>query len=76
MPQRLSGPMPFPLDRLIAVLGALLEENDADSRPRRPEHTIPGEYTDMEISRIGIHSSVCCSSRAAGHIYFVYRVNS
>jgi origin recognition complex subunit 5 len=60
IPQRLVGPVPFPLDRLIAILGALLEENDGDVRlSAPPEYTVPGEYTDMETSRIGISTAVC-----------------
>lgn len=58
VPQRLLGPTPFPLDRLIAMLGALLEENDVDDRPPAPEFKIPGEYTDMEIRRVGVYASV------------------
>ncbi|KAJ7496587.1 putative origin recognition complex, subunit 5-like protein [Mycena latifolia] len=57
-PQRVLGPNPFPLDRLIAILGALLEENDADRRVPAPEYAIPGEYTDMEIARVGIYNTV------------------
>lgn len=57
--QRLVGPVPFPLDRLIAILGALLEENDGEVRlPAPPEYTFPGEYTDMETSRIGIVAAI------------------
>ncbi|KAF9449872.1 hypothetical protein P691DRAFT_774394 [Macrolepiota fuliginosa MF-IS2] len=58
VPQHLLGPNPFPIDRMIAILGALLEENDVDSRPPAPEFTIPGEYTDMEVSRVAISSAV------------------
>ncbi|KAF8962111.1 origin recognition complex subunit 5 C-terminus-domain-containing protein [Flammula alnicola] len=58
VPQRLLGPAPFALDRMVAILGALLEENDVDSRLLAREFTIPGEYTDMEIGRVGIFSSV------------------
>ncbi|KXN83161.1 Origin recognition complex subunit 5 [Leucoagaricus sp. SymC.cos] len=58
IPQHLLGPTPFPLDRLIAILGALLEENDADSRLPAPELVIPGEYTDMEINRVGIYAAI------------------
>ncbi|KAG6839865.1 hypothetical protein C0991_010999 [Blastosporella zonata] len=58
VPQRLLGPVAFPLDRLLAILGALLEENDADSRLPAPEFSIPGEYTDMETSRVAIYSAV------------------
>ncbi|EFI28402.1 hypothetical protein CC1G_13936 [Coprinopsis cinerea okayama7 len=64
--QRLVGPSPFPMDRLVAILGALLEENDADSRLATEEFAIPGEYTDMEISRRSIHSSVSPTSTPAG----------
>ena len=56
--RRLLGPTPFPLDRLIAILGIILEEYDADIRPPAPEFTIPGEYTEMEISRIHIYGAV------------------
>lgn len=55
IPAEYSGPSPFPLDRLVAMLGVLLEENDPSSDPRL---TIPGEATDMEISRIWVYSSV------------------
>ncbi|KIY47747.1 hypothetical protein FISHEDRAFT_44824 [Fistulina hepatica ATCC 64428] len=58
VPQRLQGPMTFPLDRLVAILGALLEEYDADDRPLAPQYTIPGEYTDMEIRRVGIQTAI------------------
>ncbi|KAG5645389.1 hypothetical protein DXG03_006342 [Asterophora parasitica] len=58
IPQRLVGPLAFPLDRLLAILGALLEENDAESRLSAPEYAIPGEYTDMETGRIGISTAV------------------
>ncbi len=43
---------------MIAILGVLLEENDADYRPPAPEYTIPGEYTEMEISRLAVFSQV------------------
>jgi hypothetical protein len=43
---------------MIAILGALLEENDAESRLSDRQFTIPGEHTDMEITRVGIFSSV------------------
>jgi origin recognition complex subunit 5 len=58
VPQRLLGPAPFPLDRLIAILGVLLEENDIDSRQVPPQFTIPGEYTDMEIGRVQVYAAV------------------
>ncbi|KAF7313925.1 hypothetical protein HMN09_00550800 [Mycena chlorophos] len=54
LPQRVLGPNPFPVERLTAILGALLEENDADRRPQAPEYTIPGEHTDMEVSRASV----------------------
>ena len=43
---------------MIAILGALLEENDIDGRLIPPQFTIPGEFTDMEINRIGVFSAV------------------
>jgi hypothetical protein len=58
VPQRLLGPAPFPLDRLLAILGVLLEENDVDTRPNAPQFIIPGEYTDMEIGRVQIYAAV------------------
>ncbi|KAJ7026282.1 origin recognition complex subunit 5 C-terminus-domain-containing protein [Mycena alexandri] len=57
-PQRVLGPNTFPLDRLIAILGALLEENDVDQRLPAPEYLIPGEHTDMEIARVGIYNTI------------------
>ncbi|KAG6901780.1 hypothetical protein C0995_008026 [Termitomyces sp. Mi166 len=58
VPQRLLGPVAFSLDRLLAILGALLEENDVESRLPAPEFSIPGEYTDMETSRVAVYSAV------------------
>ncbi|OJT07769.1 Origin recognition complex subunit 5 [Trametes pubescens] len=58
IPQRLLGPTTFPLDRLIAMLGVLLEENDADVRPAAPQYTLPGEYTEMEISRVALQANI------------------
>ena len=43
---------------MLAILGALLEENDVDSRMLNRQFTIPGEETDMEISRVGVFASV------------------
>ncbi|KAF8884420.1 origin recognition complex subunit 5 C-terminus-domain-containing protein [Gymnopilus junonius] len=56
--QRLLGPTSFPLDRMLAILGALLEENEAEWKLPSPQFTIPGEETDMDISRVGIYASV------------------
>ncbi|OCH85973.1 hypothetical protein OBBRIDRAFT_890805 [Obba rivulosa] len=58
IPQRLLGPTPFPVDRLLAILGVLLEEYDAETRPQVPQFAIPGEYTDMEIARVSIHAAI------------------
>ncbi|KAI0646244.1 origin recognition complex subunit 5 C-terminus-domain-containing protein [Trametes meyenii] len=58
IPQRLLGPTTFPLDRLIAILGVLLEENDADVRPAVSQYTLPGEYTEMEISRVALYANI------------------
>ncbi|KAI0746673.1 origin recognition complex subunit 5 C-terminus-domain-containing protein [Daedaleopsis nitida] len=58
IPQRLLGPTTFPLDRLIAILGVLLEEYDADIRPVAPQYTLPGEYTEMEIARVALYANI------------------
>ncbi|TBU58295.1 origin recognition complex subunit 5 C-terminus-domain-containing protein [Dichomitus squalens] len=58
LPQRLLGPLAFPLDRMIAILGVLLEENDADTRPVAPQYTLPGEYTEMEIARVAVYANI------------------
>ncbi|KAI0072526.1 hypothetical protein K474DRAFT_1650853 [Panus rudis PR-1116 ss-1] len=70
VPQRLLGPMTFPLDRMIAILGVLLEENDTEIRLPAPEYTVPGEYTEMEISRTAIYAQVylvVCSQGISTH---------
>ncbi|KII85482.1 hypothetical protein PLICRDRAFT_44784 [Plicaturopsis crispa FD-325 SS-3] len=56
--QRLLGPSPFPIDRLLAILGVLLEENDVDTRPPAPEFMIPGEYSEMEINRVQVYGAI------------------
>ena len=43
---------------MIAILGALLEENDIEDRFIPPQFSIPGEFTDMEINRTGVFSAV------------------
>ncbi|KAF8154503.1 origin recognition complex subunit 5 C-terminus-domain-containing protein [Crassisporium funariophilum] len=58
VPQRLLGPAAFALERMVAILGALLEENDMDDRLLPRHFGVPGEYTDMEISRVGVFSSI------------------
>lgn len=62
-PRRLAGPISFPLERLLAVSGALLKQNDADVWPATPGYSIPDEYTDMGIGRVGIYSSVGALSK-------------
>lgn len=46
---------------MVAILGTLLEENDVDTRRPAREFRIPGEYTDMEISRVSVYSAVNCN---------------
>ncbi|KAK1235701.1 hypothetical protein PQX77_001072 [Marasmius sp. AFHP31] len=58
IPQPLVGASPFLLDRMLAILGALLEDNDVESRLPANEFSIEGERTDMEISRVGTYASV------------------
>lgn len=76
IPQRLVGPLAFPLDRLLAILGALLEENDVESRLPAPEHTIPGEYTDMETGRVGIYAAVsgACVDIRRANLYGLWQI--
>jgi hypothetical protein len=59
IPQRHLGPIIFPVDRVLAILGIILEEYDTDSRPPAPEYKLPGEYSDMEIRRVSTYSGVC-----------------
>ncbi|KAI0777624.1 origin recognition complex subunit 5 C-terminus-domain-containing protein [Trametes elegans] len=58
VPQRLLGPTTFPFDRLVAILGVLLEENDAETRPVAPQYNLPGEYTEAEISRVALYGNI------------------
>ncbi|KAK0452979.1 origin recognition complex subunit 5 C-terminus-domain-containing protein [Desarmillaria tabescens] len=60
IPQHFLGPAAFTLDRMLAILGALLEENDNDDdfRPFKIDFSIPGEYTDMEVSRVGVCATI------------------
>ncbi|KAI0067066.1 hypothetical protein BV25DRAFT_1274302 [Artomyces pyxidatus] len=58
VPQRLLGPMSFPLDRLLAILAVLLEEYDYDSRVPGPEYTLSGEYTEMELYRVHVTGAI------------------
>lgn len=48
------------------MLGVLLEENDADVRPSAPQYTLPGEYTEMEISRVALQANVSHSGQGMG----------
>lgn len=52
--------MTFPLDRLLAILGILLEEYDYDSRPQEPEYLsgVPGEETELELGRVHVYGAV------------------
>ena len=45
---------------MLAILGALLEENDVDSRihAHASEFSIPGEETDIEISRVAVYATI------------------
>ena len=79
IPQRLLGPLTFPLDRMLAILGALMEEHDAASRFRegdRELYTIPGEWVDNMISRSGVLScvsslsSILCGLRKANWVLY------
>ena len=45
---------------MLAILGALFQENDVDSRinAHASEFGIPGEETDMEISRVVVYAAI------------------
>ncbi|KAF9490055.1 hypothetical protein BDN71DRAFT_1490756 [Pleurotus eryngii] len=58
VPQRLIGPSSFPLDRLVAILGALVEENEEYRVEVHEGMSIPGEWTDMEVSRVGVLGTI------------------
>ena len=46
--------MTFPLERLVAILGALLEEHDGDYRPAHAE----ADWTDLEMGRTEVSALV------------------
>lgn len=51
------------MDRMLAILGALLEDNDNDEDSRafmKINFNVPGEYTDTELTRVGVYSTVSC----------------
>ncbi|THH14773.1 hypothetical protein EW146_g5606 [Bondarzewia mesenterica] len=58
VPQRLLGPIAFPLDRLLAILAVLLEEYDFEERLPAPEFELPGEETEMELGRVHLYGAV------------------
>ncbi|KAI0795005.1 origin recognition complex subunit 5 C-terminus-domain-containing protein [Abortiporus biennis] len=60
VPQRLLGPLTFPLDRMLAILGVLLEENDVENRLPIPgmDFQVNGEQTELEISRVAVYAQV------------------
>jgi origin recognition complex subunit 5 len=58
VPQRLAGPTPFPLDRLMAILGYLLDSYDLDARNPGPEFSVPGSYTELELGRVHVYAAV------------------
>jgi origin recognition complex subunit 5 len=43
---------------MIAILGALLENNDVDTRLNTSDFDFAGEHTDLEITRVGVSASV------------------
>ncbi|KAJ4483499.1 origin recognition complex subunit 5 C-terminus-domain-containing protein [Lentinula aciculospora] len=67
IPQRFIGPSPFPLERLIAIVGALVEENDPIASEVNNPRNVPadgldfrisGERTDYEVTRVGVYASI------------------
>ncbi|KDQ55524.1 hypothetical protein JAAARDRAFT_37539 [Jaapia argillacea MUCL 33604] len=66
IPQRLLGPIPFPLDRLVAILGCLLLENDPPPPERAADFEHESEYTEVEVNRVAVMSSI--TSLTASHL--------
>jgi origin recognition complex subunit 5 len=61
VPQRLLGPSPFPLDRMLAILGVLLEEYDAEARAEGgmyQQQLVPGAHTELAIQRTSVLGTV------------------
>ena len=58
MAQRLLGPTAFPLDRVLAILGFLLDSYDLDGRAPGPEFGVPGAYTELELGRVHVYGCV------------------
>jgi hypothetical protein len=43
----------------MAILGVLLEEHDADERPKSATtYTLPGEETEIELQRVSVYGTV------------------
>ncbi|KAI0035764.1 origin recognition complex subunit 5 C-terminus-domain-containing protein [Vararia minispora EC-137] len=58
VPQRLMGPTSFPLDRLLAILGFLLDSYNLDARNPGPEFSPPGSYTELELGRVHVYGAI------------------
>ena len=58
MPQWLMGPGPFPFDRLVAIVGVLLDEYGADGKV-----SFIKDKAEAEVHRMHMSSSVSFLSR-------------
>ena len=58
IPQRLLGPTTFPLDRMMAILGFLLEAYDLDDQKPGREFFMAGSYTELELGRVHVYGAV------------------
>lgn len=58
VPQRLLGPTTFPLDRMMAILGFLLEAYDLDNQKPGREFFVAGSYTELELGRVHVYGAV------------------
>lgn len=58
VPQRLLGPTTFPLDRMMAILGFLLEAYDLDNQKPGRDFFVPSSYTELELGRVHVYGAV------------------
>ncbi|VDC07126.1 unnamed protein product [Peniophora sp. CBMAI 1063] len=58
VPQRLLGPTTFPLDRMMAILGFLLDAYDLDHQKPGREFFMAGSYTELELGRVHVYGAI------------------
>ncbi|THH05550.1 hypothetical protein EW145_g4711 [Phellinidium pouzarii] len=58
LPQRLIGPMSFPYDRLISILGSLLQEYDESKQLGQPFEDIVSLKAETDVYRVQTSASI------------------